>query len=77
MDKEQKQISQQSRSWISWELFPTSYPGMNARGWSDGPESVTGQISCELGIREDSRWRTEIDSKRTGCGWCAAGWTAL
>lgn len=58
-------------------FFAMSYPGMRAQGWSGVPESGTGQTSCELGSLEDSHSRTEIGSKRTGCGWCAADWTAL
>lgn len=53
------------------------YPGMMARGWSGSPESGTGQTGCELGSQEDSHWRTESDSERTDCGWCAADWTVL
>lgn len=56
--------------------FLVSYPGMMAQGWSGGPESGTGQTSCESGSQEDSHLRTEIGSKKTGCGWCAADWTA-
>lgn len=55
-------------------IVPMLYPGMRARGWSGSPELGTGQTSCVLGSQEDSHWRTESDSKRTSCGWCAADW---
>lgn len=49
---------------------------MNAQGWNGGPELEIGPTSCELGSQEDSHLRTEIGSKKTGYGWCAADWTA-
>lgn len=52
---EQFQQNRFRNSWCVNTLFPTSYPGMNAQGWSDGPESVTEQTSCELESQEDSR----------------------
>lgn len=53
-----------------------SYPGTRAQGWNGSLESGTGQTSCESESQEDSHSRTESGSKRTGCGWCAADWTA-
>lgn len=63
--------------WMLQSCSERTHPNMRAQGWSDSPELETVQTGCELGSQEDSHWRTESDSGRTSCGWCAGDWTVL
>lgn len=63
--------------WCKLIFWAVTYPGRRAQGWSGSPGLGTVPTDCELGSQEGFHWRTASDLRMTGCGWCAASWTAL